>query len=64
MSMDSLLKVKVIPNGALRVTGTFEIELPDGTTETKEKTTLLCRCGLSEKKPYCDAAHRRHGWEG
>ena len=45
--MDSLLKVQVIPNGPLKVEGMLEVELPDGTVETKEKTTFLCRCGHS-----------------
>ena len=62
--MDSLLKVQVIPNGPLKVEGMLEVELPDGTKETKEKTTFLCRCGHSSRKPYCDGAHRKMDFQG
>ena len=61
--MDSLLKVKVIPNGPLLVTGTFEVEKPDGEKEAREGSTYLCRCGQSGKKPYCDGTHRKVGFE-
>jgi CDGSH-type Zn-finger protein len=23
----------------------------------------LCRCGMSEKRPFCDGAHGRNGWK-
>lgn len=62
--MDSLLKVKAIPNGPLQVTGMFEIMRPDGETESREGTTYLCRCGFSNKKPYCDGEHRKNGFQG
>lgn len=62
--MNSLLKVQVIPNGPLKVEGMLEVELPDGTVETKEKTTFLCRCGHSSRKPYCDGAHRKMDFQG
>ncbi len=62
--MDSLLKVKAIPNGPLQVTGMFEIMKPDGETEQREGTTYLCRCGHSNKKPYCDGAHRKNEFQG
>lgn len=57
--MDSVLKVKVIPNGPLQVKGMFEIEKADGTIENREGTTYLCRCGESKNKPYCDGAHKK-----
>lgn len=62
--MDSLLKVKVVPNGPLKVEGVMEVELADGTVELKEKTTFLCRCGHSSKKPYCDGMHRKMSFVG
>ena len=62
--MNSLLKVKAIPNGPLQVTGVFEIMKPDGEVDSREGTTYLCRCGYSNKKPYCDGGHRKNGFEG
>jgi CDGSH-type Zn-finger protein len=59
MIMDSLLKVKVVPNGPLKVEGTLVVELADGTREVKENGTYLCRCGHSNKKPFCDGMHRK-----
>lgn len=34
------------------------VPLPDG------KNVFLCRCGASERKPFCDGAHKRIGWDG
>ncbi|MDD2315447.1 MAG: CDGSH iron-sulfur domain-containing protein [Proteiniphilum sp.] len=62
--MESILKVKVIPNGPLQVTGVFEIDKQDGETEKHEGSTYLCRCGHSGKKPYCDGSHRKQGFQG
>lgn len=60
---DSLLKIKVLPNGPLYVEGKFEITLTDGSTEVKEKAAL-CRCGASGNKPYCDGSHAKIGFKG
>jgi CDGSH-type Zn-finger protein len=53
-------KITVNGNGPLRVEGEFTIL----DTQGKEyglagRTSVsLCRCGLSQKKPFCDGAHR------
>ncbi|MBU8906179.1 CDGSH iron-sulfur domain-containing protein [Desertibacillus haloalkaliphilus] len=50
--------IKVNDDGSLRVTG--DVELVDGkgnTIETKQ-TFSLCRCGLSNNKPFCDGSHK------
>lgn len=60
---DSLLKIKVIPNGPLMLDGIVEITLADGTTVVKENT-VLCRCGASQNKPYCDGSHTKVGFKG
>ncbi|WP_071460044.1 CDGSH iron-sulfur domain-containing protein [Bacillus massilinigeriensis] len=54
----SKVTIKVNDNGSFRVTG--DVELLDGEGkpfETKE-TFSLCRCGLSQKMPFCDASHK------
>ncbi|MDH6355789.1 CDGSH-type Zn-finger protein [Dysgonomonas sp. PH5-45] len=63
MQKESLLKVKVIPNGPIAIEGKVEIMLPDGNTVEKEKP-FLCRCGASNKKPYCDGTHVKIGFKG
>ena len=62
-SNESLLKIKVLPNGPLSIKGKVEITLADGTTAEKENPHL-CRCGMSKNKPYCDGSHVKIGFEG
>jgi CDGSH iron-sulfur domain-containing protein 3 len=54
----SKVQIKVNDNGSLRITG--EVELIDGEGnmfETKP-TFSLCRCGMSNNKPFCDGSHK------
>ena len=63
--MSEPVKIKLIPDGPLRVqTGTFEIELADGTFMSKEAPFSFCRCGNSGKKPFCDGTHRTCDFKG
>jgi CDGSH-type Zn-finger protein len=61
------VKISVRPNGPLRVEGPFELLDPDGNAIPlpEGKTTfVLCRCGHSKTKPFCDATHREVGFDG
>lgn len=50
--------IKVNDNGPYVVSGTVELIDAEGNKfESKEKFSL-CRCGLSNKKPFCDGTHR------
>jgi CDGSH-type Zn-finger protein len=75
-SVPSAPSINVIPNGPLIVQGDVALyrrhavhsehgePLAWVTTErldTRERT-VLCRCGLSATKPYCDATHRSSGF--
>jgi CDGSH-type Zn-finger protein len=31
--------------------------------ERDEELAVLCRCGHSERKPFCDGTHRRTGFQ-
>ncbi|MDO5663916.1 MAG: CDGSH iron-sulfur domain-containing protein [Bacteroidia bacterium] len=62
--MDSILKVKVVPNGPLMLNGICELEKLDGSTDKREGKTYLCRCGHSDNKPYCDGMHRKVEFQG
>ncbi len=54
--------IKVNENGSLRIEGDFEIVDPNGAVyDINGRTSVsLCRCGMSQKKPFCDGAHRGH----
>ena len=56
--MENNVKVTVVPKGPLMVEGTIQVTKKDGTVETKETKSFLCRCGQSKNKPYCDGAHK------
>ena len=57
--------IQVRPNGPLKVTGPITIidaegvlfEFPPGSS------VVLCRCGHSQNKPFCDTTHRQAGFE-
>ena len=51
------VKVEVIENGPLRITGNFILK--DLKRDHEESTDYieLCRCGRSKNKPLCDGSH-------
>ena len=53
-------KVTVRLNGPYRVEGPFTMVDQDGNEFTlpEGQWVSLCRCGMSDKKPFCDSAHR------
>lgn len=58
-------KVTVNNNGPLRIEGDFTIHDPSGAEFglAGRKVISLCRCGLSQNKPFCDGAHNRGGFQ-
>jgi len=60
-----MTKITVVNNGPIRVEGEFSIVDPEGRGFGLAGRTLisLCRCGLSENKPFCDGAHGRQGFQ-
>jgi CDGSH-type Zn-finger protein/uncharacterized Fe-S cluster protein YjdI len=50
-------EARVMRNGPLYVRGDLEMQLADGSI-AKETRVALCRCGLSQSKPYCDNSHQ------
>ena len=57
--------IQVRANGPNRVTGPVEIVDQDGNQYTipEGKWVSVCRCGMSNEKPFCDGAHREAGFE-
>lgn len=62
---ESAVTITATENGPYKVEGPATVLDADGEAyEIKEgKTAFLCRCGASEKKPFCDATHTRIGFE-
>jgi CDGSH-type Zn-finger protein len=56
--------ITVRPNGPLRVEGHIVLKDADGREWdlTGKPAISLCRCGMSEKRPFCDGAHARNNW--
>jgi CDGSH-type Zn-finger protein len=71
------MKIKVFTNGPIEVTGGVPlVRKSQVTTEMGEpviwrkdqefdvgETYLLCRCGHSKNKPFCDKSHRTTEWD-
>jgi CDGSH iron-sulfur domain-containing protein 3 len=65
VSESPAVEIKVRDNGPYKVTGPVRLvdvegrawELPPG------EALVLCRCGASRSKPFCDASHRETGFD-
>ncbi len=60
------VKVTIRPNGPYLIAGA--VELVDGAGNPVEGAgdkpmIALCRCGHSQKKPFCDGSHTAEGFE-
>ncbi len=55
-------KITVNDNGSLRIEGDFEIVDKTGARYdlAGRETISVCRCGLSQNKPFCDGSHKNH----
>ncbi|MDD1708065.1 MAG: CDGSH iron-sulfur domain-containing protein [Methanoregulaceae archaeon] len=73
-----LMKISVIPHGPYSVTGRVPLLVmeigkdPEGNCRTWRKASdfpekeeyTLCRCGHSQKKPFCDGTHAKIHFDG
>lgn len=51
------------PNGPLLVKGSVQIRSADGSQKSfHDEQVALCRCGASQKKPFCDGSHKQIGF--
>jgi hypothetical protein len=51
--------IEVVDSGPLKITGNFIIKDMKRGIESAVTEVLLCRCGKSENKPYCDDSHKK-----
>jgi CDGSH-type Zn-finger protein len=58
----SKTKITVNNNGSIRIEGDFEIVDKTGANYDLggREVVSICRCGLSQNKPFCDGAHKGH----
>ena len=55
--------IKVRDNGPYRVEGEFKLVDAQG-NEIPILKPVLCRCGGSTTKPFCDGTHSKIGFQG
>ncbi|MGH7538515.1 MAG: CDGSH iron-sulfur domain-containing protein [Gemmatimonadales bacterium] len=67
---ETLTTITPKPNGPLIVAGPVRIVSPDGAEipvppkkdGSPAQVVVLCRCGASASKPFCDGSHKRIGF--
>ncbi|MHB1021221.1 MAG: CDGSH iron-sulfur domain-containing protein [Acidobacteriaceae bacterium] len=59
------VKITVRPNGPFRVEGAVKLVDAEGKEWdlTGKPGISLCRCGASEKRPFCDGSHNKIGFQ-
>ena len=60
---DGPLAVDPQTDGPLQVRGNMEIISGTGRVVARQTSAMLCRCGASNSKPFCDGSHRRVGFK-
>ena len=55
-------KITVNNNGSLKIEGEIELVDKNGTPYNLggREVISICRCGLSQNKPFCDGSHKGH----
>ena len=58
------IEIQVAKNGPYVIRGAIRLVDHEGRPLDAggRSTVALCRCGLSETKPFCDGAHARRGF--
>jgi CDGSH-type Zn-finger protein len=58
------VSIRTRENGPLLVTGPITLVDPDGNQFdiSGKESVALCRCGQSQRKPFCDGQHKNCGF--
>jgi CDGSH-type Zn-finger protein len=56
------VSIGVVRDGPLFVRGRIRVRGADGQTYEVRNRVVLCRCGHSENKPFCDGTHKHVGF--
>lgn len=57
------LNIKPLKNGPLMLNGNVTIKASSGRNAWTGNKVVLCRCGASKNKPFCDGSHAKIGFE-
>lgn len=55
--------IEARPDGPYVVTGTIELRDTNGNVLPTQVRTVICRCGASTTKPFCDGTHSKIGFQ-
>ena len=61
-SHPAAVKIRVISNGPLLTEGPVVLIDIEGKLLKEGSRMALCRCGLSENRPFCDNTHTKKEW--
>lgn len=64
--MSNEVTLRLRDNGPLLVQGTVQLLDADGkpfTLPADKPMIAICRCGRSQKRPFCDGQHKQCGFE-
>lgn len=61
-AIEGELTITVKENAMYSIKGPVTIFSRDGVSKTTRTKGALCRCGHSDKKPFCDAQHKKCGF--
>jgi hypothetical protein len=57
-------EVKIMKDGPVIIKGNFKLTGATGVEMKNMNIVSLCRCGKSDKMPYCDGKHLKSGYTG
>lgn len=58
------VSVKIMTDGPIVMKGNFTLIYDGNVKEIKDSLLSLCRCGSSDRQPFCDGQHRKKGFTG
>jgi len=58
------MEIQASKNGPYIVKGEFILVDGENKEIEHQNTVYLCRCGGSQKKPFCDGTHRKISFQG
>jgi hypothetical protein len=56
--------IKIMKDGPIVIKGDFDLIYDGNKKEIRESLISICRCGQSDRKPFCDGRHRKTGFIG